>query len=320
MNAIAAPRQAGTNIVTAEQAAALRTALKTSLYPGANDASVDMVLAYCQAAQLDPMTKPVHLVPMRVKKPGTQDQYEWRDVVMPGIELYRTKAHNTKLYAGQDDAEFGPEITRKLGALEMTFPEWCKVTVYKLVGTARVAFSAKVYWLESYAQVKNDNAAPNAMWKKRPFGQLEKCAEALALRKAFPEAVGAQPTSDEMEGKDVIEGDFAVVQSGGVAMPQAKQESPKSEPANSGSGAADPAAGGEASAAGDASPQGAGIHGLTAGQQKILATKAKNAGLLSDGGEMDEAALLRLHPLITKDNINDVLADLQKRAELQDAG
>lgn len=38
------------------------------------------------------------------------------------------------------------------------------------------------------------------MWQKRPYGQIAKCAEAQALRKAFPE-VGSAPTADEMEGK-----------------------------------------------------------------------------------------------------------------------
>jgi hypothetical protein len=39
------------------------------------------------------------------------------------------------------------------------------------------------------------------MWTKRPYGQIAKCAEAQALRKAFPEMTGSQPTADEMEGK-----------------------------------------------------------------------------------------------------------------------
>jgi hypothetical protein len=39
------------------------------------------------------------------------------------------------------------------------------------------------------------------MWRKRPYGQLAKCAEAQALRKAFPEIVSQHPTAEEMEGK-----------------------------------------------------------------------------------------------------------------------
>jgi len=46
-----------------------------------------------------------------------------------------------------------------------------------------------------------DTDMPNAMWKKRPYGQLSKCAEAQALRKAFPEAVPHEYTKEEMEGK-----------------------------------------------------------------------------------------------------------------------
>lgn len=215
MTAIARMQQREGALATAEQAEAIRTALKTSLYPGASDESIEMVLAYCQASGLDPLTKPVHIVPMNVKVPGTRDQYEWRDVVLPGIELYRTKAHRTGEYAGQDEAEFGPTREAKLGGTDVTFPEWCKVTVYRLTGGQRVPYSAKVYWLESYSTAGRNTDAPNAMWRKRPFGQLEKCAEALALRKAFPEAIGAQPTAEEMEGKSlVIESTATPVQAG----------------------------------------------------------------------------------------------------------
>lgn len=196
-------------LVPADQAESIRTALKTSLYPGATDESVEMVLAYCRAGNLDPLTKPVHIVPMSVKVPGTRDKYEWRDIVMPGIELYRVKAHRTGEYAGQDEAEFGPTVDGAFDGVQTRYPEWCRVTVYRLVNGQRVPYSARVYWTETYATARRDSDAPNAMWRKRPFGQLEKCAEALALRKAFPEAVGAQPTAEEMEGK-VIEVEAAV--------------------------------------------------------------------------------------------------------------
>ena len=64
-------------------------------------------------------------------------------------------------------------------------------------------FSAVERWTENYATQKRDSLAPNAMWLKRPYGQIAKCAEAQALRKAWPE-IGSEPTAEEMEGKEII--------------------------------------------------------------------------------------------------------------------
>lgn len=225
-------RNAGGALMTAEQSDAIRTALKTSLYPGASDASVDMVLAYCRASGLDPMTKPVHIVPMSVKVGEDKNGYaikEMRDVVMPGIGLYRINAARTGEYVGCTEPEFGPAKTMTVPTekwgdgpngrrvktpgpdLVFEFPEWCRITVYRLVDGAPRAFPAKEYFLENYATAGNDSMVPNAMWKKRPFGQLAKCTKAQALREAFPEAVGSQPTADEMEGKEIIDSTAAVV-------------------------------------------------------------------------------------------------------------
>ena len=198
--------------------------LQSSLYPGAKDASVEMVLGYCEAARLDPMQKPVHLVPMSVKvgkDRNGDDVYENRDTVMPGIGLYRTQAARTGEYAGVDEPEFGPIKTltyrkkktewvtengkrvKKENWVDTTleFPEWCKVVVYRVVKGVRCAFHAVENWTENYATAGRFSTAPNAMWEKRPRGQLAKCSEAQALRKAFPEAVGAAPTAEEMEGR-----------------------------------------------------------------------------------------------------------------------
>jgi RecT family len=43
------------------------------------------------------------------------------------------------------------------------------------------------------------------MWSNRPVGQLEKCAEAGALRRAFPEEIGNALTAEEMEGQHTID-------------------------------------------------------------------------------------------------------------------
>lgn len=196
--------------------------LRSSLYPGAKDESIRMALSYCRAAGLDPLQKPVHIVPMWDSKAAA-----YRDVVMPGIGLYRTQASRTGEAAGVSEPEFGPDVTEVIGGQEITFPAWCRVTVFRLLPNGATAqFTAREFWRENYAVKggREKSIAPNAMWTKRPYGQLAKCAEAQALRKAFPE-LGAAPTAEEMEGK-VIDGGAAEVVSSERAEPRVVEAPP----------------------------------------------------------------------------------------------
>jgi len=200
--------------------AELMEVLQSSLYPGANLQSIKMVLGYCKAAGLDPMQKPVHIVPMWDSKAK-----QMRDVVMPGIGLYRTQAARTGEHVGTDEPEYGPMVEFRVGDFTIQHPEWCKVTVYRLKGGMRCAYTATEFWVENYATAGKDTAVPNTMWKKRTRGQIAKCAEAQALRKGFPE-VGNQPTAEEMEGKmldDDGELQAITAKKPAVARPQAKK-------------------------------------------------------------------------------------------------
>ncbi len=171
--------------------------LESSLYPGAKLESIALVVNYCRAAKLDPLQKPVYIVPMSVK---VGDKFVKRDVIMPGVNLYRTQASRSGGFAGVTEPEFGPMIKDTLQGVPITYPEWCRITVYRIVNGEKCSFSATEYWEENYATASRDTIAPNAMWKRRPRGQLAKCTEAQALRKAFPD-IAAAPTADEMEGK-----------------------------------------------------------------------------------------------------------------------
>ncbi len=201
-------------------------ALVEAIYPLAKTQdSVAMALSYCKARKLDPFKKPVHIVPMWDAKGGQDGTGGYVETVWPGISEVRTTAFRTGQYSGCDETEFGPEITqtftalkdkwenrRKVGTEEIsvtvTFPEWARMTVYRDLGGRTCKFvGPKVYWLESYAsQGKLD--IPNSMWADRPIGQIEKCAEAAALRKAFPEEIGNDLTAEEMHGRRV-DADFA---------------------------------------------------------------------------------------------------------------
>ena len=184
----------------AEEDRQLIDVMESTLYPGAKPASIYLVLHACRAADLDPMTKPYHIVNMSVK--GADGQYTRRDVIMPGIDQYRTKAARTNEYVGCTAPEFGPTITRKLdNGDEFQYPEWCRITVRRLKQGHIAEFPAEERWSENYATAGRDTNQPNEMWRKRPFAQLAKCAEAQALRRGFPEATGAAPTMEEMVGK-----------------------------------------------------------------------------------------------------------------------
>lgn len=181
--------------------------LQSSVYPGAKLPSIKMVINVCRASGKDPLKKPYHIVPMSVStgKKGADgwDIKEMRDVIMPGINDYRTDASRTGEHVGTSEPEFGPDITETLDGVSITFPAWCRVVVERLCENGIIGkFSAKELWKENYATKSNKSDAPNAMWKKRPYAQLAKCAEAQALRRGFPE-VGNQPTADEMEGKEL---------------------------------------------------------------------------------------------------------------------
>lgn len=195
--------------VPAMSEAELLNVLRNSLYVGARDESIKMAIAYCTASGLDIFQKPVHIVPMWDEKTKSM-----RDVVMPGIGLYRTQAARSGAYAGVTEPEFGPDITetfpeekgyegKRRPEVTITYPEYCRVIVKRLLPNGQIAeFAATERWKENYATSGKGSKQPNSMWKRRPYAQLAKCAEAQALRKAFPE-FGSQPTADEMEGKEI---------------------------------------------------------------------------------------------------------------------
>lgn len=186
-------------------------ALVEAIFPLAKTTdSVVMALSYCKARNLDPFKRPVHIVPMWDSKSGGYVETVW-----PGIAELRTTAFRTGQYGGCDEATFGPEVTKtftgkvktKAGYEQkettVTFPEWCRITVYRIKGGQHLRFvGPKVKWMESYATIGASDL-PNDMWASRPEGQLEKCAEAAALRKAFPEEIGNELTAEEMAGRSI---------------------------------------------------------------------------------------------------------------------
>lgn len=193
--------------------------LTDAIFPAAQtpDAIV-LAMSYCRSRKLDIMKRPVHIVPMYDSKKRAYVETVW-----PSISELRTTATRTGEYAGCDEAEFGPyETVTFTGRIkqwsdeankmawvdaskEVTFPLWCRITVYRIIKGVKCKFvGPKTLWRESYATVGGSDI-PNEMWESRSEGQLEKCAEAAALRRAFPEEIGNELSAEEMAGRRVEE-------------------------------------------------------------------------------------------------------------------
>lgn len=204
MNAVVqVEQQLGLSIKDFNLDESMWSALTSSIFPGAKPESIIMAVEYARARHLDIMKKPCHIVPMSVKDAKT-GQSSWRDVIMPSITEHRITATRTNQYAGQDAPVFGPMVQIKFGNITHTVPESCTVTIYRIIHGEKVPFCHTEYFEEACSTTKDGGL--NSMWTKRKRGQLAKCAEAGALRKAFPEEIGNEYTVEEMQGKEITVG------------------------------------------------------------------------------------------------------------------
>ena len=165
--------------------------LKRTVAKGVSDDELALFVHVANRAGLDPFAKQVHAVRRFDRKANREVM-----TIQTGIDGFRLIAARTGLHAGTDDAVFEERDGRPVKAT---------VTVWKIVGGARVAFTATARW-EEYVQVYRDRETgreqPSGLWGKMPFTMLAKCAEALALRKAFPADLSGVYSHEEMVQAD----------------------------------------------------------------------------------------------------------------------
>jgi phage recombination protein Bet len=191
--------------------------LTDSIFPSARTVEgIALALSWSRSKDFDIMLRPCHVVPM-----WSAAQRKYVETVWPSIFYFRAIAHRTSDYAGIDAAVLGPMIEEEFVQVfeaderdprsssrevkrTVKYPEWIELTVHRFVKGEKCSFTATVYWKETYATAGRNTDVPNDIWLKRPISQLEKCAEAAVLRRAFTEQLGNDYIGEEMEGK-VIE-------------------------------------------------------------------------------------------------------------------
>lgn len=161
--------------------------IKKTVAKGATDLELELFFHACKRTGLDPLMKQIYAI----KRWDSKEKME-KMTFQTGIDGYRLIADRTGFYAGSSDAEY------VLG--HDGFPDVAKVTVTKLVSGIPCQFISSARWAE-YVQLSKEGI-PTSMWKKMPFLMLAKCAEALALRKAFPAELSGVYTHEEMQQAD----------------------------------------------------------------------------------------------------------------------
>jgi phage recombination protein Bet len=192
--------------VTTDQVALI----KRTIAKDATDDELALFIHDCARQGVHPLDKLIHFT----KRNG-------KYTPITSIDFLRIRAGDSGECVGSDDAIFtGTPMTASFEA---------RVTVYRLVHGHQGAFSATARWSE----YKPDQ---DFMWKKMPHVMLAKCAEALALRKAFPKQLAGLYVKEEMEqaGADVTSP---------VIPPLTKSLTPSPGPAAVEAAIADPGAG-----------------------------------------------------------------------------
>jgi phage recombination protein Bet len=167
-----------------EQVALLRKTI-------ANDApplEFDLFVATCNRLRLDPFARQIYLVPR------FQDGKKvWQSQV--SIDGFRLIAERTGQYRGQTPVEWCGKDGRWVDVWTSS-----ELPVAARVGVIRAGFAAplvRVARFASYAQTTRDGNL-NKIWRTMPDVMVAKCAEALALRAAFPYELSGVYTTEEM--------------------------------------------------------------------------------------------------------------------------
>lgn len=173
--------------------------IKRTVARDTTDDELALFLYTAKKRGLDPLCKQVHAVKRNVKQKG--GGYASVMTIQTGIDGYRAIAERTGKYGG---------TYRKSMIDGEGHPEEIVVAVRKIIGGQVVEVEGRARWDEfkqTYFDKKSQSQVLSPMWRKMPYIMLEKCAEAQALRRAFPEHFSGIYTDEEMSQADNADGE-----------------------------------------------------------------------------------------------------------------
>ena len=160
--------------------------IKRTIAVGASNDELALFVAQCKRTGLDPFARQINFVMRRSKSPN--GDWMQKATIMVSIDGARLMAARTGLYNGSQTWWCGDDAQWLDVWMSERPPAAAKVTVWR--GTGQ--FTGIALWREYGAP------AQGPVWRSMPAHMLAKCAEMLALRKAFPAELSGLYSADEM--------------------------------------------------------------------------------------------------------------------------
>lgn len=146
-----------------------------------------MFLHQAKKSGLDPLAKQLYIIVR-----GSGDRR--KATIQSSIDGLRLVAERSGKYAGQDE----PEYEYLPGDIDHITPVVAKVRIYKFGPDGqRYQAAVGVAHLKEYKPDAGPSGKADAMWVNKPHIMLAKVAEALGLRKAFPQDLSGIYSEEE---------------------------------------------------------------------------------------------------------------------------